>query len=237
MVVPATADSRPKVLVVDDEEPILDLVVGYADREGWDTRTALDGLIALELVRSWQPDVVILDLMLPGLGGLEVCAQLRQFSDAYVLMLTARSEEIDRVVGLTVGADDYLTKPFSPRELVARVKAVLRRPRRAPEPAVLPLAAGLEVDEPRRLVSVDGRRIELTAIEFNVLAALVRSPGVVLSRGEIYDRVWGGEFVGDDHLVDVHVANVRRKLGDDPASPRFIETLRGVGYRAREASD
>jgi DNA-binding response OmpR family regulator len=237
MVVPTTADSRPKVLVVDDEEPILDLVVGYADREGWDTRTALDGLIALELVRSWQPDVVILDLMLPGLGGLEVCAQLRQFSDAYVLMLTARSEEIDRVVGLTVGADDYLTKPFSPRELVARVKAVLRRPRRAPEPAVLPLAAGLEVDEPRRLVSVDGRRIELTAIEFNVLAALVRSPGVVLSRGEIYDRVWGGEFVGDDHLVDVHVANVRRKLGDDPASPRFIETLRGVGYRAREASD
>lgn len=237
MVVPTTADSRPKVLVVDDEEPILDLVVGYADREGWDTRTALDGLIALELVRSWQPDVVILDLMLPGLGGLEVCAQLRQFSDAYVLMLTARSEEIDRVVGLTVGADDYLTKPFSPRELVARVKAVLRRPRRAPEPAVLPLAAGLEVDEPRRLVSVDGHRIELTAIEFNVLAALVRSPGVVLSRGEIYDRVWGGEFVGDDHLVDVHVANVRRKLGDDPASPRFIETLRGVGYRAREASD
>jgi DNA-binding response OmpR family regulator len=237
MVVPTNADSRPKVLVVDDEEPILDLVVGYADREGWDTRTALDGLIALELVRSWQPDVVILDLMLPGLGGLEVCAQLRQFSDAYVLMLTARSEEIDRVVGLTVGADDYLTKPFSPRELVARVKAVLRRPRRAPEPAVLPLAAGLEVDEPRRLVSVDGHRIELTAIEFNVLAALVRSPGVVLSRGEIYDRVWGGEFVGDDHLVDVHVANVRRKLGDDPASPRFIETLRGVGYRAREASD
>ena len=223
----------PRVLVVDDEAPIVDLVRGYLEREGYVVESASDGPSAVEMVRSGAPDVVILDVMLPGLDGIEVCRQIRMFSDAYVLMLTARDEEIDRIVGLTVGADDYLGKPFSPRELVARVKALLRRPRRATG-AAASVPAGLDVDESRRAVRVDGQLVDLTALEFDLLGALVRDPGVVVGRQSLLDRVWGPGFVGDDHLVDVHIANLRRKLGDDPARPRFIETLRGVGYRLRE---
>jgi DNA-binding response OmpR family regulator len=229
-----------RILVVDDEDPIRALVTSYMDREGWEVHEAADGLSALEAIRSWNPDVVVLDLMLPGLDGLEVCRQMRMFSEAYVIMLTARSEEIDRVVGLTVGADDYLAKPFSPRELIARVKALLRRSRPrlvAPVPtAPAPIAAtGLEVDEARHLVRVDAQQIDLTALEFSLLAALVRRPGVVQSRPQLFTTVWGDGFLPDDHLVDVHIANIRRKLGDDPATSRFIETVRGVGYRVREA--
>ncbi len=223
------------ILVVDDEPPIVELVTGYLEREGWSVSSAGDGLAALDAVRDGQPDVVVLDVMLPGIDGIEVCRRLRAFSDAYVLMLTARSEEIDTIVGLTVGADDYLVKPFSPRELVARVKALLRRPRAAGQaPAAGAPPAGLEVDEARRLVRVDGTVAELTALEFNLLAALARRPGVVISRQALLEEVWGSSLAGDDHLVDVHVANLRRKLGDDPASPRFVETVRGVGYRVRE---
>lgn len=224
----------PRVLVVDDEAPILDLVRGYLEREGFEVATAADGPAALAAVRAGNPDVVILDVMLPGLDGIEVCRQLRTFSDAYVLMLTARGEEIDRIMGLTVGADDYLVKPFSPRELVARVKALLRRPRveSAPASAGPP---GLEIDEARRTVRVDGRAADLTTLEFDLLAVLARDPGVVIRRQALLDRVWGIDFVADDHLVDVHVGNLRRKLGDDPAHPRFVETVRGVGYRLREA--
>ena len=222
-----------RVLVVDDEPPIVDLVRGYLEREGFAVDIATDGLAALDAVRERRPEVVVLDVMLPGLDGIEVCRRLRSFSDAYVLMLTARGEEIDRVVGLTVGADDYLVKPFSPRELVARVKALLRRPRTAADEARTP--AGLELDEGRRTVAIDGRPVELTALEFDLLATLARDPGVVVRRQALLDRVWGPEFVADDHLVDVHVANLRRKLGDDPAHPRFVETVRGVGYRLREA--
>ena len=182
--------------------------------------------------------------MLPGLDGVEVCRQLRAFSDAYVLMLTARGEEIDRIMGLTVGADDYLVKPFSPREVVARVKALLRRPRRGTGTGRTGAAGsslagaappGLEIDEGRRIVRVDGSPADLTALEFNLLAALAREPGIVVGRQAILDALWGPEFAGDDHLVDVHIANLRRKLGDDPARPRFVETIRGVGYRLREA--
>lgn len=226
---------RPRILVVDDEAPILDLVRGYLEREGFEVATAMDGLTAVEVVRASVPDVVVLDVMLPGLDGIEVCRRIRTFSDAYVLMLTARGEEIDRIVGLTVGADDYLVKPFSPRELVARVRALLRRPRGSTEGRA-PVPTGLELDEERRIVRVDGAAVALTAIEFDVLALLARDPGVVVGRQAILDRVWGPEFVADDHLVDVHVGNLRRKLGDDPARPRFIETVRGVGYRLREAS-
>ena len=224
-----------RILVVDDEPPIVELVTGYLEREGWTVSSAGDGVAALEGARVQAPDVVVLDVMLPGLDGIEVCRRLRTFSDAYVLMLTARSEEIDRIMGLTVGADDYLVKPFSPRELVARIKAPLRRPRTGDQapPAGAP-PAGLEVDEPRRLVRVDAVPVELTALEFNLLAVLSRSPGVVISRQVLLDEVWGSSLAGDDHLVDVHVANLRRKLGDDPASPRFVETVRGVGYRLRE---
>lgn len=226
---------RPRVLVVDDEPPIVELVRGYLEREGYAVESAADGPSAVEAVRVTPPDVVVLDVMLPGLDGIEVCRRIRTFSDAYVLMLTARGEEIDRIVGLSVGADDYLVKPFSPRELVARVKALLRRPRGPAVPAAS-ITAGLEVDEARRSVRVDGVAVELTALEFDLLAALARDPGVVVGRQALLDRVWGPEFVADDHLVDVHIGNVRRKLGEEPARPRFIETVRGVGYRLREPS-
>ena len=220
------------VLVVDDEPTIVDLVTGYLSREGYVVTSSADGLDALDRVHATAPDVVILDVMLPGLDGIEVCRRLRTFSDAYVLMLTARDEEIDRIMGLTVGADDYLVKPFSPRELVARVKAMLRRPRAA-SAASATSPPGFEVDEARRSVKVDGAEVELTALEFNLLSVLARDPGIVVGRQALLDHVWGPDFVADDHLVDVHIANLRRKLGDHPARPRFVETVRGVGYRLR----
>ena len=213
---------NPHILLVDDETPILDLVRGYLEREGYVVSTAGDGLAALELVRAARPDVVILDVMLPGLDGFEVLRQIRTFSDAYVLMLTARSDEVDRIVGLSVGADDYLVKPFSPREVVARVKALLRRPRGDAVAATGPVA----VDTARRTATVRDVPITLTATEFDILALLARDPGVVVSRAEMLAAVWGPGFVGDDHLVDVHVANLRRKLGEG-----FVETVRGVGYK------
>ncbi len=228
------ASAAQRVLVVDDEPPLVDLVRGYLERDGFSVASASDGPSAVRLARELRPDVIVLDVMLPGFDGLEVCRQVRAFADPYVLMLTARGEEIDRVVGLTVGADDYMVKPFSPRELVARVHALLRRTRGAPGSASAAMPAGLSVDVPRREVRVDGRPVTLTATEFELLEALARDPGVVVSRSRLLDSVWGPEFVGDDHLVDVHVANLRRKLGEDPAAPRFVETVRGAGYRLRE---
>lgn len=225
---------QARVLVVDDEAPIVELLAGYLVREGFDVSSTSDGPSAIAAVQASRPDVVILDVMLPGLDGIEVCRRIRTFSDAYILMLTARSEEIDRIMGLTVGADDYLVKPFSPREVVARVKALLRRPRASGVTAPAP-PPGLAIDVARHVVRVDGSAVELTALEFSLLATLARDPGVVVSRQELLDRVWGPEFVGDDHLVDVHVANLRRKLGDEPTRPRFVETVRGVGYRLRES--
>jgi DNA-binding response OmpR family regulator len=228
-------DVRIRVLVVDDEAPIRALVRGYLEVEGFEVREADTGPDALAAARTWVPELVVLDVMLPGLDGVEVCRQIRTFSDAYVLMLTARDEEIDRIIGLTVGADDYLVKPFSPRELVARAKALLRRPRNRSMREQGPrLPTGLAIDEGRREVIVDGRPVELTALEFDVLATLARDPGTVARRATLLDRVWGADFVADEHLVDVHVANLRRRLGDDADRPRFIETVRGVGYRLRE---
>ncbi len=223
---------RPRILIVDDELPIRDLLRGYLEREGYDTQSAEDGAAALGLARDGDFDVIVLDVMLPGLDGIEVCRQIRTFSDAYVLMLTARSEEIDKLVGLAVGADDYLTKPFSPRELVARVKALLRRPRAAtvssaPQPTS---NTDLVVDPARRRVTLDGEEVELTRTEFDLLAALGRDPGVVVQRADLLESVWGPDY-DDDHLIDVHIANLRRKLGDQADAPRFIETVRGVGYR------
>jgi len=214
-----------RVLVVDDEPPIVHLARSYLEREGWTVLAASDGGEALEIARREQPDVVILDLMLPGLDGVEVCRELRTFSNAFVVMLTARSEEIDKLVGLAVGADDYMTKPFSPRELVARIKAILRRAR-----VSTPAAPGLDVDVSRRIARVDGLPVDLTRTEFEILAALVRDPGAVVDRAALLASVWGPGY-NDDHLVDVHVANLRRKLGDNPEHPRFVETVRGVGYR------
>jgi DNA-binding response OmpR family regulator len=224
---PVNVSLPATILVVDDEAPIVELVCGYLEREGYRVIAADDGLVAVESVRSERPDLVILDLMLPGVDGFEVCRQIRTFSDAYVLMLTARSEELDRVVGLSIGADDYLAKPFSPRELVARVKALLRRPRMGTTPAL----SELVVDVPRRTVAVRGAAVSLTTTEFDILALLASDPGVVLSRSQLLEHVWGPEFVGDDHLVDVHVANLRRKVG-----AALIDTVRGVGYRLAESS-
>jgi DNA-binding response OmpR family regulator len=228
------------VLVVDDEPNLVQLVQGYLAREGYHVLTAADGPTALELARAQRPDLVVLDVMLPGIDGIEVCRRLRQFSDAYVLMLTARAEEIDKIVGLSVGADDYLTKPFSPRELVARVKAMLRRPRQqagtpteseAAEP--VPLHFGdLVIDEGRHEVRLADRLVALTPREFALLAVLAHHPGRVFTRAQLLEQVWGDEYY-DDHVVDVHVANLRKKLDEDPNSPPTIETVRGVGYRFR----
>jgi DNA-binding response OmpR family regulator len=223
---------------VDDEAPIIELVRGYLEREGMDVIEAADGRVGLELIRERAPDVVVLDVMLPGIDGFEVLRRAREFSDAYVIMLTARAEEIDRIVGLSVGADDYLVKPFSPRELVERVKALLRRPRPARSAGDRGVVdrGDLLIDAGRRLVKVDGASIALTTIEFDLLLALADEPGIVLGRQRLLDRVWGMDFVGDDHVVDVHLGNLRRKLGEDAVAPRFIETVRGVGYRLREVN-
>ena len=227
------------VLVVDDEAPLRDLVRGYLEREGFAVLTAGDGSAALDVARQAAPAVVVLDLMLPGLDGLEVCRRLRTFSDAYVIMLTAKAEEIDRIVGLEVGADDYLTKPFSPRELVARVRAMLRRPHRdgpsaLPEPPPALTVGDLTVDLARHEVIQAGVPVPLTALEFSLLATLAAQPGRVFTRAQLLEQIWGTDYFGDDHVVDVHVGNLRKKLGEDPAAPRYVETVRGAGYRAVE---
>ena len=225
------------MLVVDDERNLVDLVRGYLEREGFVVLAALDGETALTVARNERPDLVVLDVMLPGLDGVEVCRRLRAFSDAYVIMLTARTEEIDRIVGLSVGADDYVTKPFSPRELVARIRAMLRRPRTrgiaspSGDDAPAPRALGdLVLDEARHELTRRGAAVPLTTREFDLLLTLASHPGRVFTRAQLLERVWGGEYY-DDHVVDVHVANLRRKLEDDPAESRYVETVRGVGYR------
>jgi len=227
--------STPRILIVDDEAPIVELVRTYLERDGLEVIEAHDGPSGLQAIRDQAPDVVVLDVMLPGIDGIEVLRQARTFSDAYVIMLTARVEEVDRIVGLSVGADDYLVKPFSPRELVARVRALLRRPRGERLAVGESWRAGdLEIDARRHVVTVAGANVELTAIEFGLVASLIRDRGVVFTRQQLLDRVWGIDYVGEEHVVDVHLANLRRKLGDDPGKPRFIETVRGVGYRFRE---
>lgn len=224
------------VLVVDDEQRLRDLVRGYLEHAGFNVLAAADGQVALQLARQHAPEVVVLDLMLPGLDGLEVCRRLRTFSDAYVIMLTAKAEEIDRIVGLEVGADDYVTKPFSPRELVARVRAVLRRPHRGEPPttAAIPQRqrfGDLAIDQERHEVTLLGQPVGLTALEYALLTTLAAHPGRVFTRDQLLEQVWGTDYFGDDHVVDVHIANLRKKLGDEPTAPAYIETVRGAGYR------
>jgi two-component system alkaline phosphatase synthesis response regulator PhoP len=232
-----------RILVVDDESALVELVRSYLEREQYEVLTAADGRTALDLARASQPDLVVLDVMLPVLDGIEVCRQLRQFSDAYVIMLTARNEEIDKILGLAVGADDYLTKPFSPRELVARIKALLRRPRQvatrlctSSEPPddtpELLRWEDLTIDEAQHEVKLHEQPIELTAREFALLLALAQHPGRVFTRPQLLERVWGDAYY-DEHVVDVHIANLRKKLEVDPAHPHYLETVRGVGYRFR----
>jgi len=226
------ARTRVRALVVDDEPDIVALVTRLLEREGMEVASAATGSEALDRARDLQPDLVVLDLTLPHVDGIEVCRRLRAFSEAYVVMLTAREGETDLVTGLSSGADDYVTKPFSPRELVARVRAGLRRPvaSRHPMPVVRDLG-GLQVDPAARTVTVDDAPCVLTPLELDLLLALSAQPGVACARADLLEQVWGPGWFGDDHVVDVHVGNLRRKLGDDPRRPRWIHTVRGVGYR------
>jgi len=219
--------------VADDEAHIRDVLRGYLEAEGFEVVQAADGNEALRVVREHHPDLVLLDVTMPGLDGVEVLRQLRTESDVYVIMLTARTEEVDKLVGLAVGADDYITTPFSPRELVARVKAVLRRRRDATtatseEQLVF---KGLTIDLARRAVIRDGVPVELSALEFDLLAALARAPGRVLTRRQLLEQVWGWDFFGDERVVDVHIRSIRRALGDPADAPQLVGTARGVGYR------
>jgi DNA-binding response OmpR family regulator len=222
----------PRALVVEDEAPLARLIAGYLDREGFEATVCGDGEQAVALAREHDPEVIVLDLMLPGLDGIEACRQIRSFSDAYIVMLTARAEEADKIVGLSTGADDYVTKPFSPGELMARVRAMRRRPRATrPGPVAVRRFGDLTVDPAAREVRRGGDPVELTRLEFDLLDALSEWPRVVFSRRQLLERAWGADWLGDEHLVEVHIANLRRKLGDDPHNPRYIRTVRGVGYR------
>lgn len=232
--------SGASVLVVDDERSLAKIFASYLERDGHQVTCAFDGPSAVAAARDKAPDVVILDLGLPDLDGIEVCRQVRTFSDCYVLMLTARTDEVDKLVGLGVGADDYVTKPASPREVVARVRAMLRRPRTGTvgqprQPEAPPRVFGrLRIDVAARETWLDDRAVNLTRTEFDLLVALSDRPRIAFSRRQLVDVVWGNDWVGDEHLVDVHIGHLRRKLGDDPGSPRYVRTVRGIGYRMGE---
>jgi len=219
-----------KILVVDDEPSITNLVSAYLKPEGYEVFVASDGTAGLKAARSFKPDIIILDVMLPGMDGIELLSRVRRESDVYVIMLTARTEETDKIVGLSVGADDYVTKPFSPRELVARVKAALRRIETesgsSGERSVLSFQH-IRIDVDARKVTVDKKSVELTTVEFDLLKVLAENHGRVLSREQLLENVWGGEYFGEIRVVDVHLGHVRQKLGRDD----LIATVRGVGYR------
>ncbi|GIL34921.1 response regulator transcription factor [Phycicoccus sp. DTK01] len=228
-----------RILVVDDEPEIRTVLRAYLEAEGHHVAEAATGAEALRRALATDgsaPDLVLLDIGLPDVDGLDVLRTLRRSSDVYVVLVTARAEEVDTLVGLATGADDYVTKPFSPREVVARVRTVLRRSRTADDPGasaddgVLRLD-GLELDPARRELRVDGRDVRLSALEFDLLQALAASPGRVFSRAQLLEEVWGYDFYGDPRVVDVHVRSMRRALGDDAADPRVIGTVRGVGYK------
>lgn len=222
-----------RILVVDDEESIVKLVEYNLTQAGYEVLTADNGLKALEIVREERPDLLILDLMLPGLNGMDVCQRLRKDGfNTSIIMLTARDDEIDRILGLEMGADDYVTKPFSPRELVARVKAVLRRAGDEVNTGEGTFQCGdIAIDVNKYEVTVRGERIDLTPREFELLHYLAKSMGRVLSRDHLLDKVWGYEFAGDTRIVDVHISHLRDKLEKDPKNPEYIRTVRGVGYK------
>lgn len=238
----AVAGARPpsglRALIVEDEQALAELVGSYLEHDGFEVTVVHDGLEAVTTARRVDPDVVVLDLGLPRLDGVEVCRRLRTFSDAYVVMLTARSDEVDTLIGLSVGADDYMTKPFSPRVLTARIRTMLRRPRASSAPADHQGGGAgarhfgkLTVDTLGRDVWLDGEAVALTRTEFDLLAALSEHPHLAFSRRQLIEAVWGPSWVGDEHLVDVHIGHLRHKLGDDATTGRFVRTVRGVGYR------
>jgi len=223
----------PKLLLVEDEKSIAEGLAITLEAEGFQVAWVKDGLDAIPAWERVRPDLVVLDLMLPGMSGTEICRTLRSRSDVPIIMLTAREAEVDRVVGLELGADDYVTKPFSTRELVARIKAVLRR---APlteqlEEEVPVEASGVRVDRVRHEVQVDGSSVELPPKEFDLLAYLVEHAGRVLTRGQLIDEIWGSDYVGDTKTLDVHIRRLRTRIEQDPHEPIRIQTVRGVGYR------
>lgn len=224
-------NSGKKILIVDDEKSVRKLVSSYLLKEDYDVYEAAEGSEALKLARLKHPDLVILDLMLPEVDGLEVCRILRSESDVFILMLTAKADEADKLVGLGVGADDYLTKPFSPRELVARVKAILRRGTQAEPDRQIIRHGSIEIDRDTHIVKINGREVDLTTREFDILYRLASRPGVVFTREKLLEMVWGYTYYGDPRVVDVHMAKLRKKLEDNPGNPKIIKTVRGVGYR------
>ncbi|MCJ7535741.1 MAG: response regulator transcription factor [Anaerolineales bacterium] len=220
--------SKVKILVIDDEEAIINLVTSYLRPEGYEIYTAADGVSGLQVFRAFNPDLILLDIMLPGMDGIELLSKIRRESDTYVIMLTAKSEEIDKIVGLSIGADDYVTKPFSPRELVARIKAAVRRMGNgggSPDVSVL-VFKHIRIDTGRRKVWVGDQLIELTTTEFDLMKSLAEHRGLVLSREQLLEDVWGHEYFGELRVVDVHIGHIRKKIGDE-----YITTVRGVGYR------
>lgn len=225
--------SRPRALVVEDSPEFMLLCRHLLEKEGFDVLVATDGIAAVELAERERPDIAILDLGLPDVDGIEVCRRIRQFTDAYIVMVTGRTDEVDKIVGLSVGADDYVTKPFSPRELTARIQAMRRRPRAAAAAsnAAIREYGALRIDPDVREVTVDGRVLDLTKIEFGLLDLLSSAPRRTFTRNQLLEDVWGDNWYGDDHIIDVHVGNLRKKLGESASAPRYIRTLRGVGYR------
>ena len=230
---PTIGDMEPRrILVVDDEPELRSMLRRYLRAEGFAVVESTTGQDALVRCKNSPPDLVILDVGLPDIDGFEVLRAIRTESDVAVILLTARSEEIDRIVGLTVGADDYVAKPFSPRELIARINAVLRRGRIGGRPAEERLEfAGLIIDVAAREVHGEDGPIELTTLEFDLLASMAASPNRVFTRAQLLERVWGWDYFGVDRVVDVHIGAIRKALGDDPSDPRFIATVRGVGYK------
>jgi two-component system alkaline phosphatase synthesis response regulator PhoP len=222
--------ANANILVVDDEPAIVKSIQAYLQAEGFTVHTASDGVSALKAARAFHPDLVVLDILLPQLDGLEVLRQLRQESNAYVLMLTAKSDETDKVIGLGIGADDYMTKPFSPRELVARIKAILRRGREHDDDKAPLVFRRVRIEPATRRVWKDDTSIELTSVEFDLLHALARHRGRMLSREQLIEQVWGHDYYGDERVVDVHIGRIRKKIEDDPANPTLVVTVRGAGY-------
>jgi two-component system alkaline phosphatase synthesis response regulator PhoP len=225
-----------KILVVDDETTLLHTVRAYLEQEGYAVQTATAGRAALHAFRQFQPDLVVLDIMLPEIDGLELLRQLRQSSNVYIIMLTAKADETDKIIGLGLGADDYVTKPFSPRELVARVKATLRRVESLDGPRTQLISQRLRLDEDARQAWKEGQLLDLTPVEFDLLRTLMRHPGRALSREQLIEQVWGHDYYGDDRVVDVHIGRLRKKLEDDPARPSLVATVWGVGYRFEDTA-